>query len=337
MRFLAAAIVALGHSRELVFVKYAALSSHSIMTTIFFVITKMGNESVLIFFVLSGFLVGGKALQRIGDGTFKIQDYAIDRLTRIYIPLIPAIILTVVVEIILHSPVTFSQVACNIFALQDVACPYLENNGVLWTLSYEIWFYIAIAGVALAANKKITGWAILALVGVVFIRLFPIYLVCWLLGAAAFMRLPKKISYRVIFAAIILCAYGCLGRQVMNGSDSYSVEFLKNYVPSEDSARVIFSAGMALLIRHLILIKSLPGLERIGTYLAAFSYSLYLTHFPVVMFFKYQAGVSYFIDINAHTLTVYMGVCASCLIVALVMYYLFERNTRYLRCAMKTK
>lgn len=61
MRYVAALLVVLGHFRADFFVNYDQLpaSQHGGITQIIYVLTSLGHSSVLIFFVLSGYLVGG--------------------------------------------------------------------------------------------------------------------------------------------------------------------------------------------------------------------------------------------------------------------------------------
>ena len=100
VRGLAALEVMLSHLRGGNWVEFGALppSQQTIAVKIFFFGTRLGHEAVMIFFVLSGFLVGGNLVSRIRQGRFKISDYAIDRGTRISIPLVAACVLTLVIN-----------------------------------------------------------------------------------------------------------------------------------------------------------------------------------------------------------------------------------------------
>ena len=96
VRGLAALTVLLGHARVGVWVEFSALPTEqqTLLSSAFFVVARLGHEAVMIFFVLSGFLVGGKIIERVKAGSFYLADYALDRSTRILLPLIPACILT---------------------------------------------------------------------------------------------------------------------------------------------------------------------------------------------------------------------------------------------------
>jgi len=94
IRFLAAFAVMACHFRGAFFVEYTLLpvSQQNPVVFVFYAITRLGFEAVLIFFVLSGLLVGGRTIQRLSSGNFKIRAYVIDRAVRIMLPLISSLL-----------------------------------------------------------------------------------------------------------------------------------------------------------------------------------------------------------------------------------------------------
>ncbi len=74
LRFLAAFIVLFSHSRNDFFVPYSDLPAEmkGYGTMLFYSLGRLGHEAVIIFFVLSGFLVGGRSIERIFNNSFKI-------------------------------------------------------------------------------------------------------------------------------------------------------------------------------------------------------------------------------------------------------------------------
>lgn len=89
LRFIAAFIVVLSHSRNTFFPAYGDLpiEQQNIFTMAFTLLCRMGHEAVIIFFVLSGFLVGGRGIERIKAGKMNVKSYGIDRFARIIPPL----------------------------------------------------------------------------------------------------------------------------------------------------------------------------------------------------------------------------------------------------------
>ena len=150
LRFSAAMMVVLCHVRGSMFSAYGSLApqSRSLVTATFFAFTRLGLESVIAFFVLSGYLVGGKAIERMLHGSFDPTSYAVDRLSRIWIPLIPALAWTSIVSyyIFRKTDGPFIWVG-NLLGLQNVAVSAIGHNDPLWSLAYEIWFYIIVYAV----------------------------------------------------------------------------------------------------------------------------------------------------------------------------------------------
>lgn len=88
MRFVAAFMVLLSHARNTFFPAFGELpvEQQNIISMGFTMFCRMGHEAVIVFFVLSGFLVGGRGFERIKDGSMNVGSYAIDRFARICTP-----------------------------------------------------------------------------------------------------------------------------------------------------------------------------------------------------------------------------------------------------------
>lgn len=65
LRWFAAFLVVIGHLRSFMFIEYNQIISPSIFDKIFYFITGLGHEAVIVFFVLSGYLVGGGTLEKL--------------------------------------------------------------------------------------------------------------------------------------------------------------------------------------------------------------------------------------------------------------------------------
>src|SRR6202008_705345 len=63
-------------------------------------IAGFSHHAVVVFFVLSGFLVGGKVLREMGstERPFSPKRYFLDRFTRIYLVLIPVLLITALAD-----------------------------------------------------------------------------------------------------------------------------------------------------------------------------------------------------------------------------------------------
>src|SRR3569832_160361 len=152
LRASAALLVVAEHARNAVFVPYGALppAQHNAATQALYLLTRLGQEAELVFFVLSGFLVGGQVIRRAREGRFSGRDYTVDRATRIFLPLAPAVIFAAVAGYVAHGqPLDPAQIAGNAIGLNGIAVDTLALNAPLWSLAYEIWFYILAGTVAI--------------------------------------------------------------------------------------------------------------------------------------------------------------------------------------------
>lgn len=345
LRFLAAFIVVTAHARGAAFVEYGALDGidKTPVIAIAYAITRIANEAVILFFVLSGFLVGGRTFSRIAQGTFRPTDYAIDRLVRIMLPLIPALGLTAIVRIIVDGSFDVGSFVGNIFALQGIIVKPFGNNAPLWSLSYLVWFYVLAYAIGLATAKKelhLPSAMLLVVVACIFTSLNPTYLFCWLMGAMAYLRMPKKHSWKIVFLSCLIFLYSIAAIQINSESMSLPIERFRDYVPSKNVSRILLSISIASIIQQLLFLKpktSLMGsITRLGTVLAASSYTLFLTHYPFLQLLQ-LFGLQRASDINYVTIGIYGGCIVICLVSSWLLYLCFEKHTNCVKNWVKRR
>lgn len=339
-RFLAAFVVMMVHARAFAFASYGSIDAdqqHGI-TAAFYMATRIGTQGVLVFFVLSGFLVGGKAIERFRDGSFSASDYVIDRCCRILVPFIPALLLTVVVShVIGHHKADWGAILGNLFFLQGIAVDAYPGNDPLWSLSYEVWFYVLAGSCAVLGMRGKAGATSLGLATVsllVFTILKPVYLFCWIIGALAWAGRPRQRSWSGLCSGILLLMYGMMGVQVFSEAQTASINaaFSKYsaFFISYEAAQLAFCAGCALLVQQLILFPpSGPRsrfIERVGTPLAAFSYTLYLIHNPILKVFQ-SMGLQRATRFTPASIGLFLSILIGCMVCAFLSYWIFERNT----------
>lgn len=127
---------------------------------------RFGPEAVIVFFVLSGFVIR-YTFERSTDKSFRY--YFVRRFIRLYIPLLFIFMLGYLLkcysEGVPANP-DWKTLLGNIFMLQDVisqkpnvlSATYMAN-GVLWSLSYEWWFYMLYFFLAKNMNPaKLNRW-----------------------------------------------------------------------------------------------------------------------------------------------------------------------------------
>jgi peptidoglycan/LPS O-acetylase OafA/YrhL len=341
LRFGAAFVVMVGHVRGGHFVAYGDLAPqyHSAVVAGAFALTRLGGEAVVLFFVLSGFLVGGGSAQRAINGTFGTRVYIIDRLTRIYTPLVPALILTAGVVLFRGGHISPGAFFGNLAGLQGVVVENFGGNAPLWSLAYEIWFYILWGGVLTLFIGGGLCARILAWLGVLgaltlFTKLEAVYLFCWLLGVLAAFSPSKIPRWFGLAGSLLLIGPGLVLSQLTTDSNSLPTQGFYARLPSHAVATLILSLGFAVLVRTLA--KWEPQTSRQKTFeqwgapLAAFSYTLYLVHFAVLGIWEGFAHERAR-ELNLYSLSLFGVKSLVCLGFAWMMYFLFEGQTGRIR------
>ena len=329
LRALAAFEVLLVHVRGAAFVEFGALPDyqHTPLMAGFFAMTRLGQEAVMVFFVLSGFLVGGQVIRRVSRGIFDIRAFAVDRTTRLLIPLVPAVLIASVLQSVLQATPPSTQIFGNMLGLNDLLVPTLDFIPPLWSLTYEIWFYILAGAIgSVVSSRSPLGAVVICCCVLVFAKLSALYLLFWALGAgaASFYDLPMRKAASAALIAVPLVVFGVLSFQI-----SYASKSFENHVyVSSNVALALIATGIALSLPFLVsrrVSAFLKPVARLSSAAAAFSYTLYLTHYPVEMALDPWLGRAP--SVTAASLTTFGLRIAIALITASVLYWLFERNT----------
>jgi peptidoglycan/LPS O-acetylase OafA/YrhL len=221
VRFGAAVMVAFGHVTQPFFsVGWPNLIDHAV-------------EAVGVFFVLSGFVIRYVTrLKHAPIGEYRISEYWIDRASRIYSVVIPAILFTVLADwIALRANSGFYLAHWGQFMdhpgsrlLQNVLftsqfwsrSTALFANGPFWSLSYECLYY-AIYGCAFylrGALRWVAALALIALGGPHIAFLFPLWILgCGLYEMYAWLVTPgrrgaefRRGRVHLVFAVFCVCA-----------------------------------------------------------------------------------------------------------------------------------
>ena len=164
LRIFSAILVCLDHSKE--FFLLPMVGTPQLFEMLVRPLMSLGSSAVLVFFFLSGYLVGGNELERLYSGELRPRKYLVDRLSRLWLVLIPALAFTFILNSISCNPNRVSLYCSasldlashadgpplldqNIYSLLESILflqPFQGNvfggNGPLWSLSYEFWYYI---------------------------------------------------------------------------------------------------------------------------------------------------------------------------------------------------
>lgn len=206
---------------------------------VLFALTRAGTEWVLVFFVLSGFLVGGRMIERLKRGSFNMGDYIVDRISRIWVPLIPAIICSGFVAFWTGKTYSWTGLLGKFTGLQGILCHNFAETNPLWSLAYEIWFYFIAGCVALCLTcNRSRVWTILALgIGfAVFTKLQAVFLFAWLLGATTYDLCRRPRNALLAGTGFALTVIGYAFSQLNSATVSIDVSNWLWFIPSSDVA-----------------------------------------------------------------------------------------------------
>jgi len=345
LRFTCALLVVLAHYRGHFFVEYGLLPDNqkNIYTQILYFLTRLGEEPVLVFFVMSGFLVGGTSIKKILNNNVNTQSYFIDRSVRILLPLLASSVMVIIINLITKIQIPFKEIIGSIFSLQGIITN-VSHNQPLWSLTYEVWFYILIGCIMVISKSKGKGLLfplfILAICIFIFMKLNPLYLLILLIGTIAFLLPRENIRFiRIkILALAILLGFSFILLQSTSESKSLTITFF-SFIDRE-IATILLALIASLLINYLVVArpKTKIGIkiEKFSSRLSAFSYTLYLTHYPLISLLD-NWGFTKNTKIELLSISYYLLAVLISLIVAYLIYLISEKQTNLVKNLIKER
>lgn len=306
-RWMAAMLVVINHVRHVLMVDYGEVEAKTLFAQGLYFITGLGHEAVVLFFVVSGYLVGGITLKKWQAGRQSFAEYFAARTSRIYTVFVPALIFgglldyagwmrfngaemytnsaqyhTNSLNLMIYTELGWQTFFGNLLMLGNNLVPALGSNGPLWSLFYEWWYYVAyICLLGLYFRKDMGTRAMCAAVIFAVVMLMPlhwlIYMLIWLMGVGAFFycesRLPKLPAVAGLVVFLGAMSYS---RLTQGGEDTLLSLWGKD---------ALIGLGYVLLMGALYQAAWLRvPFKRVQRELAEFSFSMYVTHFPALIF-----------------------------------------------------
>ena len=352
VRGVAALIVCLQHLRNATLVDFPQIASRHAFHTAFYFVTNLGHESVMVFFVLSGYFVGGSVVR--AGARFDPVDYLLARSLRLWCVLVPCLVLTWGADrwLAAHAPGVLNgafaaawhsappagsydgswQTALgNLLFLQTVAVPVYGSNGPLWSLANEAWYYLLfpLAWSAFdrgsVARRGVLGLLAVAVVGAMPASMRWLFAV-WLLGVGVYaldarrLRLPRGslVGSALLFAAAITASR----LRLVPGS----LEPLADYVVG-----IAFALFCLALVRHDGAVAMHRRVRQTAFWLSDISFSLYLCHFPLVLVIGASRYADHRMQPDLTGLLTFAGWLALLLGAGHAMWWCFEKRTPALR------
>ncbi|OUL29867.1 hypothetical protein BV372_22480 [Nostoc sp. T09] len=304
-RWVAAFVVVISHLRNLLFADYEIIENKNIAIRAFYFLTGFGHQAVIIFFVLSGFLIAGSIFSHLKANKFSLLRYFIDRFSRIYIVFPLSLITGLIFDLLgcsyfngsglYTNQINLATVGFNIserlgidvflsnlVMLQTITSPSLGSNGPLWSLANEWWYYFYFPLIILTFNYKSIYKKVLCLIGVAALSVMMynsnihgnmlIFFSVWMTGAAVWLFKTRKTLnfYAAITLMILYLIF--LRIQAINFFTPFQQDFILG---------ILFSVTIKSINEsHKLFIN----MQTINKEIASFSFSLYLTHLPLSIF-----------------------------------------------------
>ena len=357
IRGVSALLVMGGHLRAALFKDFSEIdlgNNISLIEKGFYFFTSLGHEAVMIFFVLSGFFVGGSVLK--SKDNFNFINYLISRLSRLWTPLFPVLILTFIVDFFTGiisnsvitgdhfsilvsgprenysvSPITFIS---NLLFLQTVWTPVFGTNGPLWSLANEFWYYIlfplfmSIVGYIPQSSIKrfIYSALTISIIGFIASSMIQGFLI-WMMGVTVYaLNMRKVIKFNSWF---FIASFILFSLSLINSKATFLTIYDNNY--SDFFVGFSFSVLLLSLIHLEFPKNSLIDFRKISLWISEISYSLYIVHFPFIMLIYgslyAEKQLTFGVAGILHFLTWFIFL----ILLSAVFWYFFERNTPLVR------
>jgi len=307
VRGVAAVLVLLEHWRNAFFVDFPQVQVHRVPLSALYLLCAVGHQAVVIFFVLSGYLISGSVLRALERKQWSWRRYLTHRLVRLWIVLIPALVLGACWDHLgmhshlapaLYSGANYNHMTAdvrqalswkdflgNAAFVQTILVPPFGSNGALWSLANEFWYYILFPLAACIAARVYRKPVSVAICGILFCTIaafvtrdilfaFPV----WLLGALLHALPPRRTSVwlrsaATVAYAIVFFGMAILGRKGWRGPAAVSDLVLGIFT--------FFFLWVLLGAMQEAKPKIASGLARAT---ARFSFTLYVAHTPILLF-----------------------------------------------------
>jgi peptidoglycan/LPS O-acetylase OafA/YrhL len=267
---------------------------------------QLGYSAVMIFFVLSGYVISYVAAER----EFTFFEFAISRIARVYSVVIPALVITVFVDFLfIHLPPSYNteELLAGIPMYQYAKFPryflmsiFFGNNiwgmrttafsnGVYWSMCFEVYYYILFA-----FTFYLKGWRRLIFLALTLAAIGPGPLVrfqLWLFGYIVYRchRNCKMSVYlaRMLFAVTAIMIALDLATDLNLRIDDQLDLLTNGWVSAGFLRRCAGDTLTGLLVALNILTARYAAWDfgpvgRWFSYFASFTFALYLMHAPLL-------------------------------------------------------
>lgn len=342
LRGLLACYVLIGHARSFLWEGFSRgylvhpekYNFFSKMIVYFFSLFKFGHAAVIFFFVLSGFII-----HFVYSDSNNWFVYLKNRFKRIYPPFIISILITLSFDCLgktinletcniegsanyTNFSYTVKTVIGNLFMLHGTYVPEYGSNGLLWSLKYEWWFYMFYPAIILLAKRSILyssimifSFYVLRLLNVdlmidLFNDLFSMFSIWWLGVLLSHYYMKNNMGTIKHFRILILFIVPSI---LFNEKQD---RILYDFFWGLSCVGIL--SFLLFLNKSSIFVTVLNSLKALGE----MSYTLYLTHFPILVFLS-RLVIYKFEVLPLHFWFVCLG-SVFCILFAYILHFISE-------------
>lgn len=332
LRAIASQIVVVGHILAL-----NHLVSNSVMSF-------LPGFSVMIFLVISGYIISYTSDAK--GKKYGLFNYLVDRFSRIYVALIPALLLTLVLGIICFNYIKTSAFDLN---LKHLVCTVLmqQENPLLLQFQYmlpntENYNFIGIFGPNIPLWSLSIEWWLYMFFGLVYFKGIDefkmkhyVLLFCSLPFVIGYMFLQGRAGYGLTFIWFSGVIVNHLTNKTLNIKASHLLFFIFLIFTLISIKTVPNISIIFFIVFFFFAIKHFNRLGNNNIYNTLFksakwpgnySYSIYIIHYPIVFILSS-------LNLNPVSKVVLCFVIANFL--ALIFYLLFERHHKLINTKIK--
>ncbi|WP_424767006.1 acyltransferase family protein [Paenibacillus sp. sgz302251] len=360
IRGLSAILVVMEHLSSRLFVGYGNVENHSVLVKLLYLLNILGGPSVIIFFVLSGFFISRSVLKAVFENKWSWRRYMIDRLSRLYVVLIPALILTLILDMVSSRFFEYERYTNiydnlkdfigNLFFLQNIFTGVYGSNAPLWSLNYEFWYYMLFPILLLIVSYNKSKFVKLFYLLVAIIIIFTIairmntYFIVWLIGTLVLLlpRINFLIRGFIPVIALILLLGAMIVRPLMMTGRLFTESWTEDLFVVDLFLGLAFGFLVYTLLHNIsdkIKNIELKRLGKIANLISSFSFSLYLIHYPIINTLYYWGANNGFTGLQPNIISIVLEVLLVILICIIAFFFsrLTETRTHILRKFIETK
>jgi len=270
----------------------------------------LGNDAVMVFFVLSGFVISYVANGKEDS----IDKYFVSRFARLYSVVVPALILTAALDFVgsrityelydgwwFETSYPFGRFLANLLFVNEIWFSSIRpfSNGPFWSIGYEFWYYVlfAFSFYLKGRTKYLIIISICVLVGPKILILLPV----WMLGVLVYRVNSSDLIGHRIGWILFLASIGLYVMYVSYDGQAYLLSITENTLGNELYEKLMWSKYfLSSYIIGLLVAANFIGFKSISTsfspimnfiskpirYLASYTFVLYLLHYPLLQFFS---------------------------------------------------